>query len=222
MELAERFSHVWKEVYNEQRELNFDQSHPVDDLLVQHWPSIHAFISSRAHSNDRDDVMQATAIHILNHKHEFDPSKASFPTWATWHAKAAIRDHYTARKRQPKSIGNVDPNSASESRIPSTRQRRGGAMHPVMRAPVDTEHINLIPLIDKIPDARHRQILQLRMQGLSHHDIATQMNITPDNARQLTKRAMDTLKAMRQQHDARDSLKERFAAIWSEVCERQS
>jgi len=128
---------------------------------------------------DAEDVVQNTFIRVFNQLDSFRGEKGAFGAWVN---RIAINESIRIlRKRRPILFVETE----------------NGLQHDVDPSPLVTDHLaaaDLRKLILQLPEG-YRAVFNLHaIEGYSHQEIATQLDITPATSRSQLTRARRTLK----------------------------
>ncbi|MEM6769744.1 MAG: sigma-70 family RNA polymerase sigma factor [Bacteroidota bacterium] len=134
------------------------------------------------------DVLQDSFLQLFTKLHQFDANKASFKTWAT---RIVINNCLKRNARTQRLAEDV-----------FCPQAHAPAMAPEALQKLDEEA--LLTWLRQMPTDLHTVFLLYVIDGFSHKEIATMINVAPDLSRQRLTRARKWLKARLEQEQSID------------------
>lgn len=149
---------------------------------------VHALVGNAA---DRDDVLQDTALAVMESYARFDPTRPFLP-WTLAIARARAADHVRRRRRSPMALSPAAAEALACAFEQVADQDRAALQH-------------LRECLDRL-DARSRQACELRYRaGLAPPQIAQQLGLQPNTVSKVLQRAREQLRTCIEQHAAREA-----------------
>lgn len=171
----------------------------LEQLLSKHLPALRAFVRLRSDRTLRarestSDLVQSVCREVLTHLDRFQhPSEAGFRQWLYTTALRKIQNryaHYHAQKRDAAREVALDLDAGD---APGTLACYASFATPSQDVAAREEVERIEAAFDKLPDDYRTVISLSRVVGLSHAEIAQQMERTEGAVRTLLSRALARL-----------------------------
>lgn len=173
----------------------------VDALLEHHLPGLRAFIRLRAGERFRarescSDLVQTVCREVLQHLDRFQyDGETGFKQWLYTTALRKIMDRHRFWGRDKRDIGrDVDPGPGQTTGADARLLDAYATVHtPSQDAMLKEEMERLEQAFDQLPDDYREVITLHRLVGLTHKEIAAQLDRSEEAVRKTLSRGMARL-----------------------------
>lgn len=172
-----------------------------DALYERYFDPIHAYCSRRLTPDDAADATSQTFINVLHglSRYRFDPNRpgSSFRSWLFSIAHNVVIDVYRHRGARREVHAPFDDDTTLADpvmRLPDT----GPSPEEIVIA---AESRNLLARLLVLLPERQRVVIEFRLAGLAHAEIAGALGLSSTAVRSAQLRGFRTLRVLLQDHD---------------------